>query len=149
MQPYTYEAEHRDRSAPPPPREDPTDAPVIQAHDPPILDLLLPRVDGLLEVRPLDAQPLDVAGASLDLLLDVVDLSVHLLQLVVEGLHLHDLLIELCVRSGDRQARVRVSLAQAGEGEAGVEDLAGERGSFEGEGAGFGVVCGAASGKSG
>ena len=37
----------------------------------------------------------------------------------------------------------------AGEGEAGVEDLAGERGSFEGEGAGFGVVCGAASGKSG
>ena len=51
-----------------------------------------------------------------------------------------DLRVELGIRGGNREAGVRVRLAQAGEGKAGVEDLAGERGSFLGEGAGFGVV---------
>ena len=89
---------------------------------------------------PLDAEPLDVARPTLDLLLDRVDLRVHSLELVVQRLHLLDLRVELRVRGGDGQPRVRVRLPQTGEGEPRVEDLALQRRCLLRERAGFVVV---------
>lgn len=98
--------------------------PVVKTDNPPVLDLVLRGLRGLLHVRPLHAQPLNVTRARLDALLHVVDLPVQLLQLVVELLHLRNLRVELRVRGGDREPRVRVRLAQPCEREARVEDLA-------------------------
>ena len=117
------------------------DAPVVQPHHPAVLDLLLPRTDRLLEVCSLDAQPLDLARPCLDLLLDLLNLRVNLLELIAQSLHLLDLLIEFGICGGDSQARVRVCLAEAGQREAGIQDLAGQCGSFLCQGAGFVVVC--------
>ena len=95
----------------------------------------------LLELRPLDPQSLDLDCPCLDAFLDGVYLLVHLLQLVFQFLHLHDLLVQLRVRSGDGESRVRMCLTEASEGEAGVEDLAREGGSFLRERTGLVVVC--------
>lgn len=102
--------------------------PVVQRHEQalipririrPVLDLAH-RMLGLSTLHP---EALRRARARPDAFFDLVHLPLGVLELVVEGLHLGNLVDELLVCERYGEARVRVGLAQADEIKPRVEDL--------------------------